>query len=367
MKISDLFLNSNKRQSNHDYANNEKIDMVTKITVSIEDLKYDSETKKLNYQIIQITKKPKISRYITRNYVRVPIYEEYSYRNKKICQFNKIINPFLFVNEQLDKLDISKNIKIKIIKKIGLVPKWREKEIEKERITDGILTMKKGIRVFNGEKKVYEFRETNLKDISNGFWWRLLFAIPTLFLSFIGYCTKKQVKINIIINENNSKWNREHKIAVNSSNSKLEQQIINSNRRIEKRIEISKRELDDHINSKIDLNLYEDDKWINLRRAINIDNSHLKNEKGVYIIYNKNKSKFYVGQSKNLHARIFSQHFNKGDVKNIIFAKDWFNEDEFFYRYISCETKDELDRIEKKYIEEYNSFKSGYNKTGGNV
>ena len=90
-------------------------------------------------------------------------------------------------------------------------------------------------------------------------------------------------------------------------------------------------------------------------------------KKGVYIIKNKTLNKFYVGQSKNIHTRIFKQHFNNGSANNIIFAKHWFDNHKFQYKYQICKTKDELDRIEKEYIDKYDSFKQGYNKTSGNT
>ncbi|RIA80580.1 hypothetical protein C1645_745140 [Glomus cerebriforme] len=56
--------------------------------------------------------------------------------------------------------------------------------------------------------------------------------------------------------------------------------------------------------------------------------------------------KHYVGQSKDIGKRL-NQHFSNGEV--------------YF-----CQTKDELDGLEKQKIEEYNSFDGGYNGTGGN-
>lgn len=98
------------------------------------------------------------------------------------------------------------------------------------------------------------------------------------------------------------------------------------------------------------------------------DVSYFKNKKGIYIIWNKTKNKYYVGQSKDLYKRIFTQHFSKldKDVKNIIFTKDWYADNEFYLRTFEFDTKDELDQAEKYYIDMYNSFIDGYNKTSGN-
>lgn len=118
-------------------------------------------------------------------------------------------------------------------------------------------------------------------------------------------------------------------------------------------------------NEKISFNMPDDTGWINLRIASNFDYPELENVKGVYIIKNATKNIYYVGQSKNMRTR-FGNHFKNGDVKNIKFAKDWYSDDDFFYKYFICDTKDELDDMEREYISKYNSFENGYNATGGN-
>ncbi|MCE8163513.1 MAG: GIY-YIG nuclease family protein [Candidatus Moeniiplasma glomeromycotorum] len=109
-----------------------------------------------------------------------------------------------------------------------------------------------------------------------------------------------------------------------------------------------------------------DDGWRDLKYSSNFSFSYLNDKKGVYVIRNKTKDKHYVGQSKNLGKRL-NQHFLNGEVRNVIFAKDWYSGDLFYYKFYFCQTKDELDALEKLKIEEYNSFgKNGYNSTGGN-
>jgi|GEM_PF-1231709 len=93
---------------------------------------------------------------------------------------------------------------------------------------------------------------------------------------------------------------------------------------------------------------------------------------GCYVIRNRENGKVYVGQSKDVHKRIVIQHFNGTEVKNIIFAEDYYTssfDDKsqlFEVRIIPCSTKDELDSTEKDLIELYDSFRNGYNKTSGN-
>ena len=89
------------------------------------------------------------------------------------------------------------------------------------------------------------------------------------------------------------------------------------------------------------------------------------------MIRNREKDKYYVGQSKDVMKRI-RQHFKGTVPANVIFAEDYYTstfinkEDLFEVKIIPCETKDELDDTERDLIKKYDSFQSGYNGTGGN-
>ena len=93
---------------------------------------------------------------------------------------------------------------------------------------------------------------------------------------------------------------------------------------------------------------------------------------GCYVIHNKEKDKYYVGQSKDILRRL-KQHFRGTTPNNIIFAEDYYsskqeNKDDLFeVKIIECSTKDELDRKEKNLIEFYDSWNKGYNGTSGNT
>lgn len=96
------------------------------------------------------------------------------------------------------------------------------------------------------------------------------------------------------------------------------------------------------------------------------------NVKGCYVIKNSINGKVYVGQSKNIRNRI-KQHFNDdASPKNEIFLYDYMNvpkkfqNDLFEIAIIPCETKDELDELERKLIKKYDSYNFGYNRTQGN-
>lgn len=345
---------------------NEKIDMKIIDKDYVSDLFFDETTNKLEFIVRHYHREPKITRYVTSNYVRTPIYEDYSERTRIVKKFNKVINPIRFVNEEILKLGLEKNIILKIIAKIGITPEWRKKEIELENISNEIKENEKYFRDFNREKALYSFKETDYQEFPSNFWLRLFFGFFTFFLSFLGYVSKKQALINQEWNKENEIWNEEHKNEVDEKNEKLLTEINVFNQKIERKIKLLTDKFKQVNDKEIKLITVDKDGWIDLRKAANFSYSELVNKKGVYLIWNQTKNKYYVGQSKNMGRRL-AQHFKDGDVKNIIFAKDWYENDFFAYKYYFCETKDELDSLEKRYIEEYNAFENGYNSTNGNI
>ena len=89
---------------------------------------------------------------------------------------------------------------------------------------------------------------------------------------------------------------------------------------------------------------------------------------GIYKITNKNNNKVYIGQSNNLERR-YKEHFewNNNSTQYIdLLIKD-LGKDNFLYEIIEECSFSELDDREKYWINYYNSFYEGYNKTkGGN-
>lgn len=92
---------------------------------------------------------------------------------------------------------------------------------------------------------------------------------------------------------------------------------------------------------------------------------------GCYVIHNTENDKYYVGQSKDVMKRL-KQHFKGTVPQNTIFAEDYYTstkpdkENIFEVKIIRCSTKDELDRMEKQLISDYDSWNTGYNRTSGN-
>jgi hypothetical protein len=88
----------------------------------MESFSFSRTTNRLSFVIKLYQRTPKITRYVQRNYVKTPIYEGYSERTKVIKNFDKVINPIKFVNEDILKLDLEKRFILSIIEKIGVIP-----------------------------------------------------------------------------------------------------------------------------------------------------------------------------------------------------------------------------------------------------
>ena len=86
---------------------------------------------------------------------------------------------------------------------------------------------------------------------------------------------------------------------------------------------------------------------------------------GVYILHNKDKDKYYVGQSVQVIHRV-NQHLT-GSGNNSVYT-DYKNGDAFMIRMIGLkESKyDTLNHLERDMISKYDSYNQGYNNTKGN-
>lgn len=90
-----------------------------------------------------------------------------------------------------------------------------------------------------------------------------------------------------------------------------------------------------------------------------------KNFAGVYILYNKSKNMYYVGQGKQVLNRVNSHFTGKGNGD--VYA-DYKYGDEFTIKMIALDGSgfDSLNELERNTISYYNAFSNGYNKTRGN-
>lgn len=87
--------------------------------------------------------------------------------------------------------------------------------------------------------------------------------------------------------------------------------------------------------------------------------------KGVYVLFNEDKNKYYVGQGIRVLSRV-NNHFT-GRGNGDVYA-DYRYLDHFTIRIIPLAGSgfDNLNQLERYTIEYYDAFASGYNKTRGN-
>ena len=90
-----------------------------------------------------------------------------------------------------------------------------------------------------------------------------------------------------------------------------------------------------------------------------------KNFAGVYILFNKSKNMYYVGQGKQVLNRVNAHFTGKGNGD--IYA-DYKYGDSFTIKMIALENSGfgSLNELERHTISRYNAFSRGYNKTRGN-
>ena len=344
----------------------------------IENLNYNEETKILEFTVKNYLRKTKISRYVQNDYVKTAIYDDESERTKIIKKFSRKVNYKHFLENELEYFQFTKEINDEIIKYLDYIPSWKKKEYELNKIDDLIAISNNKIShyydkigqndiIFGRQKQDLIDMERNLKITrsSGGFFVFLLLASLTiiglfLWVFYVSEDTAKNNKEKIDeFKERIIEWEKDN---IKEENI-LKEKIMLENNYIDKKC-IEKKVISNK-DYKIDfLNDDKDETFYSLKNSFSMKWDDVI--KGVYIIKNKTKDKYYVGQSKDVFKRVFKDHWNKGEVKNIIFAKDWYDNDEFYWKYFKRETKDELDDLEREYIEIHNSFKNGYNGTGGN-
>lgn len=90
-----------------------------------------------------------------------------------------------------------------------------------------------------------------------------------------------------------------------------------------------------------------------------------QNFAGVYILHNKTKNIFYVGQGKQVLNRVNNHFTGKGNGD--VYA-DYKYGDKFTIKMIALENSgfDTLNDLERYAIRKYDAYENGYNKTRGN-
>lgn len=118
----------------------------------------------------------------------------------------------------------------------------------------------------------------------------------------------------------------------------------------------------DHANIKLphNYNAMTPEQFFRLRKSIDGDMV------GVYVLYNKNRKIYYVGQATRLFFRV-NQHFT-GHGNGDVYGDYKRGKDKFTIKLLPLVNSGyyDLDKFEKDMIEKYDAYDHGYNKTKGN-
>ena len=371
---------------------------------------FDDSSRNTKIEIQQTQQYRTIERYVTKNYVRYPVYSNWKTRSRVIKKSIKLTNASL---EALNKNDdyIIQQLSDEIIIALNnedLHPSWFiEKQINKEHeekiqlIEQESLTFKKNkednirhweikSKVLSNtlprhekilkklQKKLYALQ--NKLNRANAKHQNLFLSIITVGVRSLLLSNKRKQKLKLKIKKQtdlvddkiNFINNIKKEIAKYQNNVNENYQLLELNS-----IEISKRMKEEKYSymeklkeiTPLSTTYIPDNSFISLKKFMGLQYDKII---GCYVIHNKEQNqKYYVGQSKDIMKRI-NQHFKGLVPNNIIFAEDYYStatdvrDNMFELKIIPCETKDELDKTEKELIEQYDAYNKGYNRTSGN-
>lgn len=371
---------------------------------------FDPDTRMTKIQFVETKHYRTIERYITKNHVKYPIYSDWKEKSKTISRSLKL------TNEELESLECNEDSLISqfaryIVVNLNdedLYPSWFIADMLENEYDKVCSKAKQDFEKFKKEKQeiiqnaeyVMGFallridRERTkqdeliqLKDKYQGRLDKIMSAPKSVWRSILTLGiynfyksgkrqTKFKEKICLIENqiqkilaemEFYSNEKKEGELLLKKTKKELEQAQNDLNELLEKEEQKHKEKLQS-IKPLEDNACVGDDSFMPLKMFIGITYEKIV---GCYVIRNREKDKYYVGQSKDVLRRI-KQHFKGTVPNNVIFAEDYYTslqenkEDLFEVKIISCQTKDELDQMEKQLISKYNAFERGYNGTNGN-
>lgn len=378
-------------------------------TYSIKNFEFNINSRIAKIEFEQTQQYRTVERYVTQNYVKYPILSHWKLRTKTITKSLKLTNQEL---ENLNNNDdnVIRNFASEIILAINnadLLPSWFLRKVNLEAYNEKIEALNKDnkslcqdcenkINQFSKQIEVYKndiiplkqnLSELNdkhkkLQDKTNKVNTSKRTAVKYIFTLFIyaywisNYrVNKMNVKDTAIRHniENCSNLIRKKEQAIQNFDYEIKQlqnTISSSKEELRKKTQREYNELKklQQQITPLPTTVSEDNNFVSLKSINGI--SYIKII-GCYIIRNTENNKCYVGQSKDVLKRL-KQHFKGTIPNNVIFAEDYYSTEQgardnlFEVKIIPCNTKDELDRTEKQLIEEYDSFKTGYNGTNGN-
>lgn len=378
-------------------------------TYSIQNIDFNDETRITRIEILQSQQYRTIDRYVTQNYVRYPIYSNWKTRTKTIKKTIKLTNfelenlnknsdslirdfafdivvalnneelyPSWFIHKcfvseyentiqtlETEKKEYKKSIDLKIKTTDEIISQRKAEIAAEEKILN--INIKKRNKTKNKLCKIEKSKKSILKSLFTCFIYNVLISNSRKqkLLNKHDELNKKIIFSSDLIQQKSLsiKNLKKHKQDLNDdySNKKAE---IEEQRKKEFNIYYKKQKEV----KPLPIQLNNNQNFISLKTFCGFEYEKII---GCYIIHNKIKDKYYVGQSKDVIKRL-KQHFKGTTPNNIIFAEDYYSaspeqrENLFEVKIIPCITKDQLDRTEKHLIEDYDAFNSGYNGTSGN-
>lgn len=363
-----------KQSLNEKYLHTDLNDIIIYALVQ---LKFNANEEILTLEIKKFTLKHKIVGYRQVNYVKYKIYDkkQMNIKDTSVLYINRKININYFCNQQLLTYHLPYWLILKICDVINFKSVYYEDLTTLINKTNALNDWK------NKPNHTYHYlsypklKKTDYIEQPSNLKLFIALTFCCLGLNWFFYLSQNKAKKHQLWNKENKAYNAKkiQEMQIYNQNEKSKVDYFNTTKlntiqTLTNEIKVIKDKwFNPSQNTSENLNSEE---WMDLRIALSSYHNQYDNTKGVYIIWNTTKNKYYVGQSKNVGKRIFHQHFNiyDNDVKNIIFAKDWYNNDDFKFKVIIYGDKEtNLDNLEKEYINKYDAFNHGYNKTNGNA
>ncbi len=377
---------------------------------SLSSINFDTETRVAKLEFLQSQYYRTIERYVTQNYVKYPIYSEWKIKTKTVKRSIKL------TNAELERLDRDEDPLISrfapdiviALNSEELIPSWFVKAVLDAELNEKLSSLNNELSEFciAANKKAEQCKDImarNDRDIAAAKYIldkqkrkiakltqkiaKATAAKRSIFICIItfgiyGYYISarrlEKLKTKLFrINEtlqgierqiDDLKKDNEKQTAVIDESIKR-QELKGEEIRASKAAERTEYENKLKEITPLECGMIPDQSFRPLRSVIGYE---YKKIIGCYIIHNREKDKYYVGQSKDVMKRL-RQHFKGTVPNNIIFAEDYYSSEfadksELFeVKIIPCETKDELDRTEKELIARYDSWNNGYNGTSGNT
>ena len=407
-------ISAHRRKEREEYnknliASNNGDEKELPLNYDFENLDFNSETRIAKIVFLETKTYRTIERYVTQNYVKYPIYSDWKTKTKKI---NKTIK---LTNAELENLTQNEDFLIRkfaheIVINLNdeeLFPSWFVLDFLKENYDETVADLNNTFENSKTEDEL-QINAIHIKKDENLNIIKIKEKQKQIFLKKIATIKKKISKIDkakksvflslMTLGIYNYRISKKRRNILCKKSQKYDNEVrciqceISQKEKDNNDLLFEKNAIQELMNNRekeLHFLLSEEKKTYEMKlrqvKPLEIVYKHnrsfvlLKNiagleyEKivGCYVIHNREKDKYYVGQSKDVLKRL-KQHFKGTVPHNIIFAEDYYSstfenkEDLFEVKIIPCKTKDELDKTEKDLIEEYDAWISGYNGTSGN-